>query len=281
MKKFPSYIVLFFLFSFGLLSSVNPVEFPSHFPPTVYDLSNNKLNEKSIELGRLLFYDPILSSDNTISCASCHSPYNAFAHSDHKVSHGIGDSVGTRNAPGLFNLAWHSDFQWDGSVNHLDVQPLAPIEDSREMGENFKNVIEKLSESSFYKKKFKSAFGNNLEFENNGLEPDSVYKDWGKYKITNMPEDSLKFKVPSLRNLAYTKPYMHDGRFNSIRQVLNHYESGIQTSTTLNALLDGGILLSDDEKTDLTAFLKTLNDKEFVFNPSNQFPQELKNQLLK
>ena len=86
-------------------------------------------------MGRILFYDPILSSDNTISCASCHSPYNAFSHSDHQLSHGINDQIGKRNAPALFNLAWQKKFMWDGSINHLDVQPLAPISHSKEMNE--------------------------------------------------------------------------------------------------------------------------------------------------
>ena len=98
----------------------------------------------------MLFYDPILSKDYSISCASCHSPYNAFAHTDHDLSHGINDSIGTRNAPALFNLAWQTSFMWDGAVNHLDMQSLAPLSHPSEMGENIKDVVEKLSNTMRY-----------------------------------------------------------------------------------------------------------------------------------
>ena len=79
----------------------------------------------------MLFYDTRLSKNNSISCASCHSSYNAFAHTDHNLSHGINDIQGRRNAPALFNLAWQNSFMWDGAVHHLDMQPLAPISSFR------------------------------------------------------------------------------------------------------------------------------------------------------
>ena len=75
----------------------------------------------------MLFYDTCLSKNNSISCASCHSSYNAFAHTDHNLGHGINDAQGRRNAPALFNLFWQNTFMWDGAVHHLDMQPLAPI----------------------------------------------------------------------------------------------------------------------------------------------------------
>lgn len=311
-------------------------EQPSHFPTPVYDLKNNPLHQEKIALGRALFYDPILSKDLSISCASCHSPYNAFAHTDHDLSHGINDQIGTRNAPALFNLAWQSSFMWDGAINHLDMQALAPISHPGEMGESIKGVIDKLQSSTLYPNLFQKAFGDSListekvlkalsqfqltlvsanakydqvkkgetefspqeqngyalfqkncntchteplfssyDFANNGLAIDTTLHDFGRGAISQQSSDSLTFKIPSLRNLSYTHPYMHDGRFRKLYQVLAHYSEGIDIQNIPAKALQKAILLSPNDKADLIAFLLTLNDKTFVFNPKHQFPKKI------
>jgi cytochrome c peroxidase len=303
---------------------------PSHFPKPNYSLDSSA---ESIQLGRALFYDPILSLDGTISCASCHSPYNAFAHTDHAVSHGIGDSIGTRNAPALFNLAWQKELMWDGAINHIETQALAPISHPGEMGESLPNVLSKLQKSSLYPTLFRDAYGDtsitsqrmlkalsafqlslvsanakydrvvhktdsfttqekagyqlfktkcnschteplftNHTFKNNGLRIDPEIKDVGRYAVTLQAVDSFLFKVPSLRNLSYTYPYMHDGRFQKINEVLNHYTNGINNTIHLSKELQQGIKLSSTEKVDLTAFLLTLNDQEFILTKTNKYP---------
>ncbi len=313
--------------------------FPDYFPQPIYDFEKNPLLTEKVELGRVLFYDPILSKDGTISCASCHSSFNAFAHTDHALSHGIGDSIGNRNAPALMNLAWHKSFMWDGAINHLDVQALGPISHPKEMGESIDNVVKKLRTSKKYRGLFYQAFGDStitgehvlkaisqfqltlisvnskydrvkqnkeqfteqekkgyqlflnncnschteplfstFEFANNGLPVDSTLNDFGKWMITKQSKDSLKFKIPTLRNLTYTYPYMHDGRFNKLSQVLNHYVHEIKQSSTLDKKLIFPVNLSSDEKVDLISFLLTLNDVEFVFNPKFQFPKEISQQ---
>ncbi|MBL0359150.1 MAG: cytochrome-c peroxidase [Chitinophagaceae bacterium] len=128
--------------------------YPGYFPEPQYNFTKNPLDSSTIELGRNLFYSPVLSSNNTISCASCHSPYNAFSHTDHQLSHGIHDQVGTRNAPALFNLAWQKKFMWDGSINHLDMQPLAALSHPKEMGETIQSVVKKLNASAYYRNFF-------------------------------------------------------------------------------------------------------------------------------
>jgi cytochrome c peroxidase len=298
----------------------------------VYDFKKNPLDERKIEIGRLLFHDPILSRDSTISCTSCHLQYTAFTHVDHRLSHGINDRIGTRNSPALMNLAWAKTFMWDGAVNHLDVQALAPISNSLEMDESIGHVVSKLQATKKYPALFYEAYGDstitseymlkclsqfmltmvsansrydkvkrgqdtftaketrgyelfkancsnchteplftNMQFENNGLPQDDSLMDIGKMKITRKPEDSLKFKVPSLRNIEFSQPYMHDGRFKNLNQVLNYYAMGVQHSPTLNPLLNKGIYLTNTEKVDLIAFLLTLTDKEFLYNPKFSF----------
>lgn len=317
-------------------SDKGELSYPDNFPEPVYNFENNPLETDKIELGRKLFFDPILSKDNTISCASCHSPYNAFAHTDHDLSHGINDQIGIRNAPALFNLAWQKSFMWDGAINHLDMQALAPISSETEMGESIENVTAKLQRSPFYPKLFFRAFGDsivtgehmlkamsqfqltlvsanskydkvqlkaatfteqeangyeifqahcnachteplfsNYGFANNGLPIDTTLNDFGKAEITRLTSDSGSFKIPSLRNLSFTYPYMHDGRFNKISQVLNHYMNGISHSNNLSEALKKPIEITPNEKTDLTAFLLTLNDTAFVFDPKHQFPKNI------
>jgi cytochrome c peroxidase len=330
-----------FILCVGLLSfySVRDPLFknPKSFPEPVYPFHLNPLKKEKIQLGRILFYDPILSKDQSISCESCHSPYNAFAHTDHSLSHGIHDSIGTRNAPGLFNLAWQTSFMWDGAINHLDMQALAPISHPNEMGETLTHVIDKLNQK-FYPALFKSAFGDSLitgerilkslsqflltltsnnakydrvkegkasftkqeqngymlfkkncgvchteplfssySFANNGLPLDNELNDYGKGALTFKPEDSFQFKIPSLRNLSYTYPYMHDGRFKKLYEVLNHYTDGITKSPNLSKHLQKPMVLSSHEKVDLLSFLLTLNDSDFVFNKKNTYPPYLKN----
>ncbi|GAB4133043.1 MAG: cytochrome c peroxidase [Bacteroidia bacterium] len=319
---------------FSLMQSV--FEKPEHFPAPVYDFEKNPLSADKILLGRVLFYDPILSRNNTISCSSCHSPYNAFAHVDHDLSHGIEDRIGTRNAPALMNLAWQKNFMWDGAINHLDMQALAPISHPKEMDENMEHVVLKLKQSSIYPALFAKAFGDSLitgqrillalsqfqltfvssaskydsvmtgkakftmqeksgyrlfrkhcnachreplfsnyEFRNNGLPVDTSLNDMGRMKITQKSEDSLLFKVPTLRNVEYSYPYMHDGRFKTLHQVMNHYSGGIQNSPTLSKELYKAIHLSAEEKVDIVAFLLTLSDRRFIFNPAYSFPKNI------
>jgi cytochrome c peroxidase len=306
---------------------------PKNFPKPFYDFSNNPLSAEKIALGKTLFYDPILSKDNTISCSSCHLSYTAFTHTDHNLSHGIDNRIGVRNAPALMNLAWNKYFMWDGAVHQLDMQALAPISNHDEMDETIENVVVKLQHSTKYKQLFYKAFNDsnatgehtlkaiaqfmvtlvsasskydkvvrkesgysftenelkgynlfkqncaschteplftNNEFENNGLMPDKFLNDIGRAKISQNPADSFKFKVPSLRNVELSYPYMHDGRFPNLQMVLFHYTEDIHQCATLSNQLKKKIVLSEADKNNLMAFLKTLTDEEFLQNPRFQ-----------
>jgi cytochrome c peroxidase len=103
-------------------------------------------------------------------------------------------------------------------------------------------------------------------FRNNGL-PITIAQDSGRWRITNDPTDIFKFQTPSLRNLGFTAPYMHDGRFATLDAVLNHYISGIANTPNLDPQLSGGIQMTAQEKSDLLSFLATLNDYKFVSDP--------------
>ena len=108
---------------------------------------------------------------------------------------------------------------------------------------------------------------------NIGLPVDNFLKDYGRMSITGKKEDSLKFKVPTLRNVYISENYMHDGRFNTLAQCINHYRSGVQQSATLDPLLINGILLTNAEANNLSIFLRTLTDSAFLKDPRFQQPQ--------
>jgi cytochrome c peroxidase len=113
------------------------------------------------------------------------------------------------------------------------------------------------------------------KFSNNGLLPNSI-NDLGRAAVTNNPEDNYKFKVPTLRNIALTAPYMHDGRFSTLDEVIEHYSSGIHMSPTIDPLIEfgsqGGVQLDAQEKYLLKKFLLTLTDESFVNNPKFKDP---------
>jgi len=336
--KIKTKIILFFAVSFAFFAfkEINNDLFvvPKGWAKPVYDFSKNPLTKEKIAVGRALFHDPILSRNNTISCTSCHSQYTAFSHTDHRVSHGIEDRIGTRNSSTLVNLAWQNIFMWDGAINHLDMQSLAPIHHPAEMDETIENVVLKLQKSAIYPKAFEKAFGDSTitgervlkslsqfmltfvsanakydqvqrgettftaqeqngyalfqknceschreplftshEFANNGLQIDTVLNDFGRMTMTKQIEDSLKFKIPTLRNIQFSFPYMHDGRFKKLSEVLNHYTKEIQQSPTLAKELQQPIELTSNEKVDIVAFLLTLTDKEFLFNRDYSYPR--------
>ena len=110
------------------------------------------------------------------------------------------------------------------------------------------------------------------KFHNNGL--DATFKDLGFGNVTGDPNDNGKFKSPSIRNLAFTAPYMHDGRFSTLEEVINHYSEGLKKSATIDPLMKnidkGGVQLSTQDKADLKAFLLTLSDNDFIENPTFQ-----------
>jgi cytochrome c peroxidase len=305
---------------------------PSNFPEPLYHFNTNTVTEDGFELGRKLFYDPLLSANSTISCGSCHIQTSAFTHHGHTVSHGIFDRQGTRNSPPIMNLAWNSSFMWDGGIADLDLQSVAPITNHLEMDETMPNVLNKLRHSPQYPALFKKAYGTeeittaaflkalsqfmamcvssnsrydsimrnegnkkftadeqegellvkqkcggchreplftDNSFRNNGLGI-SMVNDEGRYLITQHAGDRYKFKVPSLRNLAYTAPYMHDGRLLTLDAVLDHYISQVQNTPNLDALLNQGstpgIAMTAAEKAKIISFLHTLNDRSFLFD---------------
>jgi cytochrome c peroxidase len=110
------------------------------------------------------------------------------------------------------------------------------------------------------------------KFHNNGL--DATFQDIGLAEVTGNPNDNGKFKSPSIRNLAFTAPYMHDGRFTTLEEVIAHYSEGLKKSATIDPLMKnvnkGGVQLSTRDKTDLKAFLLTLSDNDFNSNTAFQ-----------
>ena len=327
-------IVVIFSLAFSFYTAT-PLYFevPKGWPKPHYDFKKNPLTEAGFQLGRKLFYDPILSRDNTISCASCHLQATGFTHVDHELSHGIDGKIGTRNSLALMNLAWSKDFMWDGGVNNLEVQPLNPITSPLEMDETLEHVVQKLQESANYPELFKKAFGSSKitgqytlkalsqfvvmlkssnakydkvvrkeavfteqeqkgydlfknhcaschqeplftsdKFEYNGLSIDLTLNDFGRMKMTQKKEDSLRFKVPTLRNIQFTFPYMHDGRFKTLMEVIKHYNS-LTRNKLLPKELAEPMNLSDHDRVDIIVFLKTLTDTEFLYNPKYGYPK--------
>lgn len=313
-----------------------PIDYivPSNFPPLAYNMTTNPLTEKGFELGKKIFYDGRLSSDGTISCGFCHVQADAFTHHGHTFSHGVNDGVGTRNAPAVQNMAYQTQFFWDGASDHIELLSMAPISNELEMNGNIIDIINMMKNDSEYKKLYKQAFPNgeiNAEnmlkalaqfmtvltssnsrfdkyrrneaggtltqeeldgyalfnqkcaichatdiftdntFRNNGLPLNPQINDVGRFRVTQQESEKYKFKVPSLRNVEKTAPYMHDGRFYTLEAVLNHYASGVTNTQNLDPLLYNsgvyGIPLTSDEKSKIIAFLKTLTDSEFLTNP--------------
>jgi cytochrome c peroxidase len=330
------------------------------YSPQAYDLAlpfwmptpvlpaENPMTVDGVALGRMLFYDPILSSDSTMSCASCHSQELNFT--DGKaVSRGVLGIDGKRSSMAIVNMAFNNHgFFWDGRAATLEDQALLPVEDHTELNEEWDNVEKKLRRHNDYPALFRKAFGierksqitkelavkaiaqfersivsynskfdrvvwlndgwlsdeeergrqlfffeTSIElghpgcthchpgplftdntFRNNGLDnvPNlGAFQDKGLGGVNGNIYDNGKFRAPTLRNIELTAPYMHDGRFQTLEQVLEHYASGghgVENEDVNIQPFD----LTEGEKQDLIAFLKTLTDTSFINNPKYSDP---------
>ncbi len=311
--------------------------YPSNFPTPDIPMWN-LLTEEGVNLGRHLFYDPILSSDNTVSCASCHKQAYAFGDNT-QYSFGVNQAIGERNTPVLINSAFQSEFDWDGKSNSLEDQAVRPLFNEVELhNNNWSEILNRIQSSELYPDLFCAAFGTsnidsshvlmaiaqfertlissnsrfdkwlkgevqftneeidgfdiyntergdcfhchpiglftNNNFHNNGLDP-SPFLDLGRYNVTQNPLDEGAFKSPSLRNIEFSAPYMHDGRFATLEEVIDHYDFGGHDSPTVDPLMKYigvGLLLSPEEKENLKAFLLTLSDQSFMNNPNFSNP---------
>ncbi len=345
---------------FAACDPKDPVETPVSYDPTPYALNigdfptpdlpaDNKPTVAGVQLGRMLFYEKMLSKDGSQACADCHKQQDAFS-DIRRFSIGVELLPGKRQAMAVMNLAWHANGMfWDGRAPHVRDQALKPIQDPLEMNETLPNVVAKLSADKDYTDQFIRAFGDptvtservglaleqfmftmvscnakydrvlrgqatltaseqrgkdlffsefdpfgsekgaecfhchaghnfsNDEFMNNGLDTDTGQVDEGRQKVTGDPADHGKFKVPSLRNVARTAPYMHDGRFATLEEVIEHYDHGVRPSATVDPLMQynlqpGGLQLTAQDKTDLIAFLHTLTDETFLNEPAFKSP---------
>ena len=337
------------------------------FDPTSYQLetppgfpamdipADNPLTEQGIDLGRHLFFDPILSVDSTIACASCHDPKFSFTDGE-AFSEGVNGQLGTRSAMAIINAGFfHNGFFWDGRAATLEEQALQPVENPIEMADSWDNVEAKLQRHPMYQKKFREAFGiknskeitrdlaakaiaqferilisanskfdrkiyqndpdpflfSDLETDgyfiyfddlsnsqvaghcahchdggplltsddyfNNGIEDVASlddFPDLGRGTVSGKRSDNGKFRAPTLRNIALTAPYMHDGRFQTLEQVIDHYNSGGHFVENVNAQSIRPLHLSEYDKQALIAFLNTFTDTSFVNNPMFQNPFE-------
>lgn len=325
---------------------------------TVHDLipafptqTVNPLTEEGIELGRMLFYDPILSKDSTQACASCHNQKFGFTDNGKALSIGVDGIAGTRNSMALINLAWRNRFFWEGRAVSLEEQALEPVPNPIELHLEWDEAIGRLMRHVDYRVAFYKAFeiktiekedvanalaqfqrtlvsiesvydlyytgrtddlsedaiegrtlffnekgdcfhchGSDVDnlfaanlFANNGLNSDEEYlslADKGLASITGNVADNGLFRVPTLRNITLTAPYMHDGRFQTLEEVVEHYNSGMKYAPNLDPNFAvrfknkeyQGLGLSEKEKRQLVAFLESLTDTSFVNNPAFSNP---------
>lgn len=299
------------------------------FPPMIWP-KDNLFNYEKVAIGKKLFFDPILSLNNKISCSTCHLPSLAFTDGK-KVSKGLFSL--SRSAPSLLNVGYHSKgLFWDGSSSTLEKQALTSVSSPLEMGLPWITVEKRINESDVYAKAFKKIYGNifidslkiasalaqyqrtllsnnskfdavmrgelnfttnekrgwtiffdadpllpsgecshchvdplftDLSFQNNGIHSESELNgsssEKGRELVTLNPNDRFKFKVPTLRNIAISSPYMHDGRLKSLEEVINHYNMGGNPGFNVNPNVRS-LNLSKQDISDLIAFLHTLTD---------------------
>ena len=316
------------------------VDVPEDFPMLEMP-EDNPMTQEGVELGRRLFYDPILSADSTISCASCHLPELAFT-DGLKSSIGINGQETSRNSMSLVNVGfYYSGLFWDGRVMTLEEQSLHPIEDPIEQGNDLDVLIAKLRAHEDYAPRFRKAFGivdrsqinrnligkalaqweriivsgnsrydqfargeilleddedrghsmffdfdNGLKdaecnhchniplftansYHNNGL--DSVGNDYTLFAdiglgINGIVGDTGKFRTPTLRNIELTAPYMHDARFISLNDVMDHYNTGVKPARNKDPLVTN-LNIPQEDKDALVAFMKTLTDTSYLEIP--------------
>lgn len=307
------------------------------------------ITDAGATLGRVLFYDKILSIDNSVSCGSCHRQDIGFADGE-RLSLGFDNELTDRNAPPISNLYDDNLLFWDGRSTSINDLVLRPIRNHKEMGmENMEFLVAKIKAAPYYDELFTKAYGNNnvtsdriadamtqfvksmigcdspMDRFNANNTPLSIMAQegmnifFGKATCSNChsgPDFNDRggfffdsnfaggeffgwsqdiadigldkdysdvgmgvfdqtlvgvFKIPSLRNIALTAPYMHDGRFATLEEVVNHYDNGIQRSPNLDDIFkswDTGetikLGLNDHEKSALVAFLHTLTDETYM-----------------
>jgi cytochrome c peroxidase len=294
----------------------------------------NKKTEINIltetDLGEKLFFDPILSRDSSISCATCHKPEFAFA-DNMALSPGMSKRTGNRNTPSAMNQGDRNFYFWDGRVETLEEQALGPMENHVEMDFPLTLSIRRLIKHEVYKKAFQRIYGKNpskellaqaiaayertLEtgntpfdnyvsgndttqlsesakrgltifnnkarcfdchfgvdftgsdkFRNIGLYNGKNLNDAGRFAVSGNPKDLGAFKIPGLRNIAQTAPYMHNGMFKTLKEVIDYYndpDKFVPNSINRDSLLNKPLGLSETEKKDLESFLLSLSDERF------------------
>jgi cytochrome c peroxidase len=293
------YMLLIILFFISYLYATEPI---SPIPQAIaYD-------KRKAELGKKLFFDPILSKDGTVACATCHI-LSEGGDDNRAFSPGIDGQKGCRNSPTVFNAVFNYTQFWDSRAKDLKAQAAGPIENPVEMGNNFENLIKVLNKSP-YKEEFKKIYKKGItkesitdaiaEFEKALITPNCAFdrylrgkkdaisekqkegyelfkskgcvschhginiggnlsnrfgifgdissNDLGRYDITKKEKDRYFFKVPSLRNIALTSPYFHDGRTESL-----------SVAVDLMAKVQLGKKLKSDEIEKIVSFLESLN----------------------
>ena len=285
--------------------------------PKVRHPSKNPPSEAKIALGKQLYFDPRMSQDSTISCASCHDPQKGWSNGE-AVATGVGGLKGGRSSPTIINSAYGRMQFWDGRARDLEDQALGPIQNPIEMTMTLDEVVERLNQIEGYKQQFQDVYGTDVTsegialaiaayertvlsgdapydrfkagddnalsesalrglklftgkahctachsgpnftdngFHNLGVSINNPEPDPGREAISGLLGDRGAFKTPTLREIARTAPYMHDGSLATLEDVVEHYDRG----GTPNPQLDEEIFplkLTAEEKADLITFLK-------------------------
>ncbi len=280
---------------------------------------DNRLTESRVALGRRLFFDPILSGDQSVSCATCHDPAHAFSSPD-PVAIGVADARGRRHSPALLNRTYGTSFFWDGRAATLEEQALLPIANKLEMASSVDTVVARLRADDSYVTQFRDAYAGEVTprhlakalagFQRTLLSGDSradrfqagdasaltsaeriglwIFEsrggcwkchqgrnytdeqahntgvswgrqplDLGRFEVTGREEDRGRFKTPTLRDVASSAPYMHDGSIATLREVVQFYNRGGGKNPHLDPLLEP-LHLNDQEVDMLVAFLNSL-----------------------
>ena len=314
-------------FTYTAKTSTTPYKLAITNPELPYPniSKDNPLTEEGVRLGRLLFYDKILSGNNLQSCGSCHKQELAFS-DGYQTAIGAKGDTNARNTMALINLAWQEQFFWDGRAKTLEELVRSPVTNAKEMGQDTTLLVAELKQHAYYPLLFERAFPNDSismvtvskaiaqflrTITSNGLyfsdsvfpvalvkqypqAGDSLLKLWGKEKTlrgsfirfsemcsgchkgiayagtemaTNLVDSGIRMKIPSLLNITLTKPYMHDGRFNTLNEVITHYQTHIALLHVYNKsihLQSINNLFNEYDSVHANSFFELLTDSTII-----------------